>query len=1133
MVIRGKIYNIPVKILLDSGATDNFINPRTREALKLRRSKPSGFVRPAFGGGMHTYLIPGVPIRINKYEDRLDFHETPMRYDLVLGIGWHRNKKIQFDWDKNAIHINHRGNNYILQAEATVSRPETELPEAPEFLSSKQLSRAIRKKKSNIYYLQAAELHSKDSGKVIIEGTESLSRKLQEQIERMSKDLTGLPPSRPGFDHEVKIIEGAQPAWKNIYHMTESELKLIKEEITRLTQLGFIRKSTSAYSAPIFFVEQKDKIRPVIDYRALNKITVRNRAAIPNMKELLNRLRYAKVFSKLDLQSGFHQIRVKEEDIHKTAFGTKYGHYEWTVMPFGMQNSPATFQSLMNHILREFIDDFVLVYVDDVLIYSPDEKQHEIHLKKVLDKLEENQMRIRGKKCSFMKSQIKYLGFEIGNGQIKVEDDRIKAIQEWNTPRNTHELRSFLGLANTIHPFIKNYASLAAPLNELLKGSPERMQPLHVWNEEHEKSFQDLKNALTSPEVLTIPDDNGTIILHTDYSKKAVGGWISQQINGNLRPIAFESRKLKNSELNYSTYDGELLAIKNCLEKFRPYLRGRPIILRTDQSALKWILEQPQLNKRQARSIELMLEFDICMEWIKGKMNHIADVLSRYRGVKDQEVQVELNNLAMDEEWITKLKEEYASDPFYEILSNAIKTNDSSKLDRMQKTILHRFSLDNELLIYENTRAYLPPSLRKNAVQDCHDSRLASHPSAESTFQIVGRSYYWPKMLTDIKKYVKTCETCQMSKDKNHLPYGLLQPLPIPRDYWTSVSMDFITNLPKSRGYDSIMVAVCRLSKMVRCISHRMTDGSREIASLFTQLVIKNHGVPDEIITDRDSRFTSKEWKLFVGGINTSHKLSTAFHPETDGQTERANRTIGQTLRIFANYNQDNWSELLPFVEFSINNTPSATTKHTPFFLNYGRHPNMPSTFKIDNGTKVDINALKEWVKQSMKDAQDRQARYANTKRMEKEFAIGSKVMLKTDHYKDELLRGQRSKKLTSRFMGPFEILERIGRNAYRIKLPTKLRIHDVVNVSELEEFNDPSTSSIEHPEYSRPPPVFEEEYEVEEIIGKRVRRQRTQYLVKWIGYPRNESTWTDAADLEHAVEAIRDYELKQQTNDA
>jgi len=262
-----------------------------------------------------------------------------------------------------------------------------------------------------------------------------------------------------------------------------------------------------------------------------------------------------------------------------------------------------------------------------------------------------------------------------------------------------------------------------------------------------------------------------------------------------------------------------------------------------------------------------------------------------------------------------------------------------------------------------------------------------------------------------------------------------------------------------------------------------------------------------------------------VGGMNSAHKLSTAFHPETDGQTERANRSIGQTLRIFANYNQDNWSDLLPFVEFSINNSPSATTKHTPFFLNYGRHPNMPSSFKVDKGKRINTNALKDWVKQLIREAQDRQARYANTRRMEKDFEVGAKVMLKTDHYKDELLRGQRSKKMTSRFMGPFRIIEKIGKNAYQLELPKRLKIHDVINVSKLEDYHDAKDSPIEHPVYLKQPPVFEEEYEVEEIIGKRVKSGKVQYLVKWLGYPRNESTWEFTEDLDHAAEAIQDYE--------
>ena len=313
---------------------------------------------------------------------------------------------------------------------------------------------------------------------------------------------------------------------------------------------------------------------------------------------------------------------------------------------------------------------------------------------------------------------------------------------------------------------------------------------------------------------------------------------------------------------------------------------------------------------------------------------------------------------------------------------------------------------------------------------------------------------------------------------------------------------------------------------MVHIVANKTTDTAKEIARLFIENVFKNHGIPEEIITDRDSRFTSEFWREFITQGGISHKLSTAFHPETDGQTERQNRTIGQILRIFSNYKQDNWFELLPFVEFSINNSPSATTKHTPFFLNYGRNPQLPSSFVISQEPKSiqDRQDIQSWIKQLIREAQDRQARFANTRRSEKIFKVGDKVLLKTNHYRDEVLKGMRSKKLVNHFLGPYKVIEVINENAYQLKLPSSLKIHNVINVSALEEYFDPSSSPIEHPTHERPPPIFGQDYEVEKILDYKIHHKRPKYLVKWKGYPENESTWETEESLSNAQDTLSEF---------
>jgi hypothetical protein len=325
-------------------------------------------------------------------------------------------------------------------------------------------------------------------------------------------------------------------------------LELLKAELSRLLELGHIRPSSSPYGAPVFFIQEKTgKIRMVTDYRALNKITVKNRAALPNIRELLDQLRDASIFTKIDLQSGFHLIRVVEEDIPKTAIRTKYGHFEFLVMPFGLCNAPATFQSTMNDIFRDLLDECVIIYIDDLLVYSRTHEDHERHLRMVLSRMRQHGLRARVHKCRFLQPEVDYLGYIVGKGQVQADPSRLQAIASWPVPKDVHELRSFLGMANTLLRFTPMFAQHAASLTDLLKGSPGK-KDLLAWTPDHQTAFDAFKRVLTSPKVLHIPDETLPIILHTDWSLHAIGGWISQEIEGQEWPIAFESRKLCQAE---------------------------------------------------------------------------------------------------------------------------------------------------------------------------------------------------------------------------------------------------------------------------------------------------------------------------------------------------------------------------------------------------------------------------------------------------------------------------------------------------------------------------------------------------------------------------------------------------------
>lgn len=1137
LIVEGRLGTQAVQVLIDSGANGNFVNEDT-----IRKSglgTPSTASRPltiADGSTISCFLTPNVPLSVNGFSMTLDLLSTPLAYDVILGKPWLAEHNPLIDWRNNTISfISSTGQAITWNALGTPS-----LDEPP--MSAGRLKRLLRDKETKSYLLFIKDLE--EFHQALDDTTKGQPDYLRQTLldyEEVFSGVQGLPPSRPQ-DHGIDLIPDAKPPFRSIYHMSPQELEFLRNELKRLLDLGHLRPSTSSFGAPVFLIKEKtNKIRMVTDYRALNKITIKNNAALPNIRELLDRLRDATIFTKIDLQSGFHLIRVKEEDVHKTAINTKYGHFEFVVMPFGLCNAPATFQSTMNDIFRDLLDVCVVVYIDDLLIFSKNHEDHQRHLQLVLQRMKEHGLRARVHKCRFLQPTVDYLGFIVGNGTIKADPKRLEAIASWPVPRDVHELRSFLGLTNTLLRFTPMYAQHAATLTDLLKGSPGKKDVLD-WQSRHQTAFEQLKSVLTSPQVLHIPDENLPIILHTDWSTQAIGGWISQEIQGKELPIAYESRKLRQAERHYSPYDGELLALIHCLRIFRPYLVGRKVLVRNDQKALKWLLDQRKLSPRQERWLDILLEFRLELDWIPGSRNTVADALSRRR--HDKSIGIQVYALAIDhppEDFIAKIRRELPLDPSLQEILRLLQPG--TVIPPSKQTMIRRYSLREGLLWYENTRLVVPKSLRLLILKEHHDTPVAGHPSWNVMYASLAHYYFWQNMSKDVRKYVQSCDACQRLKDGHHPPYGLLQPLQIPERPWESISMDFISQLPKTpRGSDSITVFVDRLTKMVHLVAGKTTDDASTVARQFLNSVFRQHGLPSEIISDRGSVFTSRFWKSFMGLLDTRVATSTAFHPQTDGQTERANRTVEQMLRFLVDYRQTNWDTLLPIVEFAINNNKSASTNHTPFFLNSGQHPRTPSNADLKTLVPAAQHSFDEMrstltlVRDLLRSAQDRMASLANEHRTELTFSPGDQVLLSTLHITVDNQANRPSQKLAPRFTGPYKVLERIGQVSYKLDIPSNLPIHPVFHISRLRPYTDPLTFDSSRDVPSRPPPELigdVPEYEAERVLDKRTRRRRVEYLIKWVGYPETEATWEPLSHLEHAMDVVRDYDSSLSSPDA
>jgi hypothetical protein len=433
-------------------------------------------------------------------------------------------------------------------------------------------------------------------------------------------DLPGMPPDHD-IEFSIDLLPGTAPTAKRPYRMAPVEHEEVKKTVDELLAKGYIRRSFSPWAFPVLLVEKKDGAkRMCVDYRNLNAVTIKNKYPLPRIEDLFDQLQGARVFSKIDLRSGYHQLKIRPEDIPKTAFTCKYGLYEYTIMSFSLTNAPAFFMHLMNKVFMDYLDTFVAIFIDDILVYSKSEAEHEKHLKLVLQRLREHKLYAKLSKCEFWIDEVPFLGHVISKGGIAVDPGKVKDVLNWVVPQTVKEVRSFLGLAGYYRRFIENFSKIAKPLTSLLEKGVD-----FSWTDERQKAFEELKKRLTTAPVLTLPDQNKRFTVYCDASRDGLGCVLMQE----GRVIAYASRQLRRHELNYPTHDLELAAVVHALKIWRHYLFGQRCDIYTDHKSLKYIFTQSELNMRQRRWLELVKDYDLEIYYYPGKANVVADALSR------------------------------------------------------------------------------------------------------------------------------------------------------------------------------------------------------------------------------------------------------------------------------------------------------------------------------------------------------------------------------------------------------------------------------------------------------------------------------------------------------------------------
>jgi hypothetical protein len=770
-----------------------------------------------------------------------------------------------------------------------------------------------------------------------------------------------LPPLRPGQDHSIDLIPGSPQPAARMYGLNRDEGLAVKAYVEDAKLRGEIRESKSEYASPVLVVKKPGGgLRVCVDYRTLNAVTRKNRNAPPMIKETLARLSKVGFYSIVDVIAAFNRLRMKEGDEHKTAFLTRYGLFEYLVMPFGLCNAPGTFQAYINEVLRDYLDEFCSAYLDDVLIYSETLEEHQEHVRKVITKLGDAGLFMDIDKCHFAVKKVKYLGLILTTEGIEMDRSKVQTILDWQLPTTLKELQAFLGFANFYRRFIVAYSFIARPLTDLTRGTDVKKNfPIEPGSPAH-VAFEKLKKAFTIAPVLAHFDPELETWVETDSSDTVTAAVLSQiQPDGVLKPVAFISQKMTPAECNYAIYDKELMAIVKAFEEWRPELAGTadPIKVISDHVTLQTFMTNKTLNRRQARWAEFLSEFNFKITYRPGRLGSKPDALTRRPGDVpkgddarilhqvqtilgpdrlDDDVQrvlkahhnegaqhaaylasmlfsvdVDVPTLAsmvylMSEEFSeagepddegslsagdegesmviprsggsaasARLPEQNASMGLLQVIRKAYSTDSvvqdiirakQQQARRLPHDLIVKHHLKMEMkdieirdgLAYFRNRLIVPSNdeVRDEIVRLYHDTPTAGHSGRRGTYYLVSQDYYWPLMTDTIAKYTRECKVCRRAKPFRDKKQGLLHPLPIPERFWTDVSVDFITPLPKcvrnGQAYEHCMVTVERLSKKQKFIPLASLEPA-DIARAFIEYVWREEGFPVNVVSDRGS----------------------------------------------------------------------------------------------------------------------------------------------------------------------------------------------------------------------------------------------------------------------------------------
>jgi len=1002
--------------------------------------------------------------------------------------------------------------------------------------------------------LEDVNLQELSHEEILKEVKAKLSSKYHDYLDVFDWAMTDQLLSHRLYDHKIELIDEKTSSRSRLYHMSDYKLQKMKNYLIEHLNKNFISSSSISYASLILFVEKKDdSLRFCVDYRKLNALIKRNRYLLLLIDETLARIQDSKYLTRLNIIVVFNKLRMHSRSEDLTIFITSFDFYKYHVMPFELINGSTFYQHYMNDVLFDYLHQFCQAYLDDIIIYSKTLKKHKKHVRLVLHRLREIDLQMNINKCKFHVQKIFFLKLLLFIEELKMNLRKVQAVVEWSTSTNLTQMQFFVDFCNFYRRFIKNFSKIVRSLIQLIQ-----KEMIFEWDQACQTTFDHMKKRMTEVSILRHFDQNRETILETDSFDYVNDDILSQYDDEEtLHSMIYYSKNLSLAECNYEIYDKKLLAIIRAFEHWRSELKLTELLIKmfTDHQALTSLMKDKELSRRQMRWVQKLVDFNFKIMYRSGKQNIKVDALTRRvdsvsRSLENERCRYQRTTIltsnrmkiadlkkSIDESIYKQILETNEIDENCTLLREAIARDEA----QYEGTKLRDCRVQNEIL-YRGDLLWISfdEHLQMKLIREVHDQPSIDHLEILRTMKAIRRYYYWLSMRKTIDRYIQNCYICQRSKALRNKFNELLHSLLILEQRWKNIVMNFIIGLPLSEGKNVILTVICRLSKKRHYISCSTDDEeitAEKTAELMLQWIYQIHDLLDFIVLNRDSQFIFILWKFLCKRLSINLRLFTAYHSQTDGQSERVNQNVERYLRFFCSYMQDDWAKLLLMVEFVDNNALFSVIFSTPFFLNKGFHPRMsfePDTTEYESSRErlqaakaenisEHMNKTLTFARESLAKTREQMVQQANKHRKEVDYEAGSKMFLNERN----IVTARPFKKLDDKMLDLFTNLDLVD-SSYKLELPETMRVHDVFHPGLLR----PAVDDPLPGQKNEPPGSIvvndEDEWEIDDILNSRRYRRRLQYRVKWNGYD-NDLNWynADGDEFMNAQEVVDDFHIR------